>query len=107
MEHHANPGPEDNGINIIVIDIHPIQLDFPRHAADFDGIVHAVETAQIGGLATSGRADQGDDFLFGNVEVDVENRLLFSIENIDVAGCNPRIRHRVIPHGMFAGIFLK
>ena len=90
-----------------MIDIHPIQLDFPRHAADLDGIVHAVETAQISGFTASGGADQGDDFLFGNVEVDVENRLLLSIENIDMPGRDPGVRNCVIPHGMRAGIFLK
>ena len=59
-----------------------------------DGVVHAVEAAQQGGLAAAGRADEGGDGVVGDFEIDVEQRLLLAVEGVDVIEADARGRWR-------------
>src|SRR5487761_2795638 len=59
LEHHGDAG--DRLFDALVSD------------PDFAGIVRqqAVDAAQQRGLAAAGRADDGDDFALGNLEIDI------------------------------------
>src|SRR5580698_2344812 len=52
-------------------------FDLPAAYADDAGgrLLKPCDDAQARGLAAAGRADDGDEFLFGNFEVDVVQRL--------------------------------
>src|SRR5690606_551749 len=61
LEHHADPGPQFDHVDALVVDILAVERDLAGDAAALDGVVHAVEAAQERRLAAAGRADQRGD----------------------------------------------
>src|SRR5579871_1334844 len=57
------------------------------------GFVHTIEGAKQSRLAATGRTDEGGDFVGGDAEADVEERLLGAIEKIDFIDAHAH-RHR-------------
>ncbi len=85
LEHHAHAGTQGHHVHLRVMDVFVIEQDLSTHPAAVDGIVHAVEATQEGGLAAAGGADEGGHLVLADVDGDVEQRLLLSVEDIDVA----------------------
>ena len=82
LEHHADPATQLGDVLAFGVDVVAIELDLALYTAAVHQIVHAVEGAQQGGLATPGRPDEGGHALFRDVHADVEQRLLLAIEEI-------------------------
>jgi hypothetical protein len=72
LEHHSNTGAELHRIDVAGIDILAVEPDVAGHAASLDGVVHAIEAAQEGRLAATGRSDQRRHRAVEDVEIDVE-----------------------------------
>ena len=101
LEHHADPRPELHHVDVAAIDVAVVQRDGAGHPADVDDVVHAVEAAQERRLAAARRADQRRHLVLRQVDVDVEERLLVGVEDVDVAGAHPDGRRRLgtVGHG--------
>jgi hypothetical protein len=78
-KHHADARAQWHDVDLLLVDILVVEHDGARDAAALDGVVHAVETAQEGGLAAARRADHGDDLVGADVEAHVEDRMLVSV----------------------------
>ena len=89
LEHHADARPQLHHVDIAAVNVPVIQRDRSGHPADVDDVVHAVETAQEGRLAAARRADQRRYLVLGQIDVDIEERLLLAIEDVDVARAHP------------------
>ena len=84
LEHHAHLTAKGGDIHALVIDVVAVQLDLPLDAADLHQIVHPVDAAQQSGLAATGRADEGGDLTLGDLHVDVEQRLLVAVVQVEI-----------------------
>ena len=86
LEHHANPRAQLHDIHAGSVDVLPVKQDLTFHPGTSDRVVHPVEAAQEGGFATAGRADEGGHILRGDVDRDIVDGSLVTIEYADVAG---------------------
>jgi len=71
LKDHADALAQAGQVKLGVVDIFSLKEDLAFHARTLDGIVHAVQTAQEGGLAAARGADQGSDLAGEDVHVDV------------------------------------
>ena len=71
-------------IDLPVVDVLPVQLDRALDAAALDDIVHAVDAAQEGRFTATRRADQRGDLVLVDVQIDIEQRLLLAVEDLDL-----------------------
>jgi hypothetical protein len=85
LEHHADAGAQLHHVDRLVVDVLPVEADVALGPADLDGVVHPVDAAQEGRLAAAGRADEGGHLVGPDVDVDVEQRLLVAVPEIDLA----------------------
>ena len=69
----------------------------PLDARVAQGFLHAVESAQEGGLAAAGRPDERGDAVGGNSQTDVEKSLLGAVEKIDLRGGSACVGGRRCP----------
>ena len=71
LEDHADGAAHLDGIDAGTVEVDAIDDDLPLDAGAGDGLVHAVEGAQEGGLPAAGGADEGGDGLGLDDDVDV------------------------------------
>jgi len=76
------------------MDVDAVQDDVAGHPAAFDGIVHAVETADEGGFAAARRPDHGQHLVAADIDRDVLDRLLVPVVDVDVAADHARVVDR-------------
>ena len=81
LEDHADAAAKLG--NVLREDVLTVEKNFAFEAGMTHGFVHAVESAQERGLAASRWADKGGDFVGGDIEIDVEERLLGAVVEID------------------------
>ena len=67
-----------------IVDIFAVELDLPGDSGIQHQIVHAIEAAQQGGLAATGRADERGGFFFGDLQIDRFQRAFFTVVKVDV-----------------------
>ena len=93
MEHHADVLAQVGHVLVRGIDLlAPIgQGAVDLH--DGDQVVHPVQGAQKGGLAAAGGADQGGDLVGGNVDVDILQRVIFPVVQVQVTGGEDGVFH--------------
>ena len=73
-------------IDVFVVDIHIADTDFAVFdAGDVDQIIHAIEAAQEGGFAATGRADEGGHFLLVDIHVDIKQCLRVAVSEIKIS----------------------
>lgn len=84
LENHADPGAQLDHVDFRIVDILIIERDLAADLAAFDRVVHAVQRAQEGRLAATGRADQRRHHLLRHIEADTEQGLLFTVVNGDI-----------------------
>ena len=94
LEHHADLGAQGHDIHLLAIDVGAVHDDIAGDAASRNGVVHAVEAAQEGGLAAARGADQRNDLIDADIEVDLLDRVFFPVIHIDVAAGDPGIGRR-------------
>ena len=75
LEDHTDPLTKCIDIDILLIDVLPIEKDLTIDTAALHQIVHAVQRLEQCGLATAGRSDEGRDLIRRNVQVDVMKRM--------------------------------
>ncbi|MNN48943.1 hypothetical protein D3C81_1634440 [compost metagenome] len=78
-----------------------IEADLAVDAAAVNQIVHAVEGAQQGRLAATGRADEGGDAVARDVQLHIEQRLLVTVVQVEARDLE---RHRLA--GQVEGLLL-
>ncbi|MCY1432221.1 hypothetical protein D9M71_482120 [compost metagenome] len=83
LEHHADAAAQLGDVDALGVDVVTVEADLAVDAAAVDQIVHAVEGAQQGRLAATGRADEGGDAVLRDVQADVEQRLLVAVEQVE------------------------
>ena len=77
-----------------------VESDLAGDAAAGNGVVHAVDTAQKGGLAAARRPDEGGDPALVDLQVDRLQRVVLSIVEIDIPERHLRIEARaIVSHG--------
>ena len=75
-----------------IVSIRLLHVGGARHSRAGDGVVHAVDAAQKGGLAAARGTDERHDAVIADIDIHVENGLLLSIEHRHVA----RRHHHVV-----------
>ena len=86
LEHHAHACAQLHHIEAGIVDVGLVDLDLTGDAAARNGVIHTVDAAQEGRLAASRRPDEGHHALVGHVDVDVLQRVLVAVVDVDVAG---------------------
>ena len=76
MKHHADALSQLDQVGAFVGDDEVAFGDLAFVAANGNEVVHAVDGAQQGAFAATGRADQGRDAVFGNGKRDTVKRLI-------------------------------
>ena len=84
LENHADAGAQFDDVDRRIVDILLIERDLAGDAADVDRVVHAVQAAQEGRLAATGRADQRRDLALVDIKIDIEQRLFGTVEHADL-----------------------
>src|SRR4030095_7035079 len=95
LKDHADAGAQLHDVHVGVVNVFAVELDLARDLRVRDGVVHPVETAQEGRLAAARPADECRHPVGVNVDGHAHQRLLFAVENIDVAGPHLRSDARV------------
>src|SRR3981081_204957 len=99
LEHHADPGAQQIEIEFGVKHVGGIQHDLTGRALTGREIVHAIEAPQQRRLAAAGRSDEGCDAIGAECEIDVLQRVVFAIVEIQVAHADLRRRLRQCHRG--------
>jgi hypothetical protein len=73
-------------VHIPGVDVFVVEQDAAGNAAALDRIVHPVQAAQVGRLAAAGGSDQRRDLILIDVETDLLQRLLGTIEHAHFVG---------------------
>ena len=88
LEHHADVTTDGDRIHILVVQV----LAFQQHLAFAVGarndLVHAIEGAQHGGLATAGRSDERGDLVGFDVDVHVFHGQEVAVEDVQMVDIN-------------------
>ncbi|MNZ94954.1 hypothetical protein D3C78_1140760 [compost metagenome] len=92
LEDHADLGTDQRHILLAGQQVFAVEQDFAFGALIGVQLVHAVEGTQQRGLAAARRADESRDFLFGNVQVDV-------LERVELAVIEVQVAHRQLGRG--------
>jgi hypothetical protein len=74
LEHHADPPPHLDRIDIAAVDVRAVVEDRAPHRGAGHEVVHPVQAADEGALAAPGRADHGRDLILEDVEADAAER---------------------------------
>src|SRR5216684_2348175 len=85
LEHHADPRPQQVEVETRIEDVGLVQHQLAYGALSRIEIVHPVEDAQQGRLAAAGRADEGGDAMSAKREVDVLQRMVFAVVEVQAA----------------------
>ena len=93
LEHHPDAAPHLGGVDLRAVEVsrrgtstRPSTLRAGRE------VVHAVEAPQHRGLAAARRPDERGDLVGGDVEVDLADRGVPAVVDLDVAGARRRAR---------------
>ena len=84
LEHHADALAHLDRVDAGVVEIDAVVHDLAVDPSRLDEVVHPVEAAQHGGLATAGRADERGDLVLVDLEVDVPDGLEVAVEDVEV-----------------------
>src|SRR5262249_5958318 len=85
LEDHPDASAHRDRVDARAVDGVAVELYLAADPAARDQLVHAVERAQEGRLATPGRADEGGDGLLGDVEGDGTDALLLAVVDAEIA----------------------
>ena len=96
LENHAHTAAQLDHIGVRRVHIPAVEGDAPRHLTAGNEVVHTVETAEKGGFAAAGRADEGRDHALREIEVHVMQSLFSPVGDTDVIGS----------HAVFHTLFL-
>src|SRR3984893_12499682 len=99
LKHHADPGAQQIEIEFGIKHAGGIQHDLTGRALAGIEIIHAIEDPQQRRLAAAGRSDEGGDAIGAECEIDVLQRVVFAVIEIQVAhrdfgACFGQHRHR-------------
>jgi len=94
LEDHPDLGAQQHGVDRAGIDVLAVHQDLAGHLGTLDGVVHPVDAAQEGRLATARRTDEGGDGLVGDIQADAVQGLLLAVEDGDVARSDLGRTHR-------------
>src|ERR1035437_229087 len=86
LKDHAGPLAQRHHVGVRIVDIRPVEQDFPRVPRAEDGLVQAVDGAEERGLPAPRRPDERGDRSRVNVEIDLEQRLLLAVPEREIAG---------------------
>src|SRR5205814_6502942 len=70
--------------NVLRKDVLAIEKNFAFQAGAAHDLVHAIQGAQQGGLATAGGTNERGDLVGGDAHADIEERLLAAVKEIDL-----------------------
>lgn len=77
-------------VGLFPVDVLAVELDAPRDTAPFHEIVHAVETSDQGRFPASRGPYECSDLPVGNIHVYLLQRLLVTIEEVEVSDPDER-----------------
>ena len=84
------------------VDVLAVERDLARDARRLDRVVHAVQAADERRLAAAGRTDQRDDLVAADVEIDLLDRVIVGVEDVDLARLHHGLRRREVADGAIA-----
>ena len=99
LENHAHAAAQLQQVDLRGEDVLPVEQHLALGAVVAVELEDAVVDAQVGGFAAAGGSDDGGDFVLGDVEIVVEERLVFPIVEVEVA----RGDFNVFVHGRYSG----
>src|ERR1700684_305390 len=85
LEHHADPRAQEIEIELGIEDVGGIQHQLAGGALSRIEVVHPVENPQQGRLPAAGRTDEGGDAIGAEREIDVLQRVVFAVIEIQVS----------------------
>src|ERR1700730_16388074 len=85
LENHADAGAQQIEIELGIEDVGLVKHQLPGGALSRVEVVHPVENPQQGRLAAARRPDEGGDAVGAEREVDVLQRMVFAIEEVQAA----------------------
>src|SRR5210317_1011897 len=91
LKNHANAGAQCHRVLFFAVDVLAIQRDVTGYTRRLDRVVHAIETAQEGRLATTGRTDKRYDFLFADLKRHMLNRMIVTVVDVYVLSDHKRM----------------
>ena len=87
LEHHPDSLPQNIGIHILV-NIHTVQCDFSLNPAALYQIIHTVKRLHESGFSAAGRSDQRGNPMFLNAKIDILQRLVITVPEIQIFTLN-------------------
>ena len=99
LEHHADPRAQQIEVELGVEDVGLVQHQLPGGALARIEVVHPVEDAQQRRLAATGRADEGGDAVGAERQVDVLQRMVLAVIEVEVARRHLRCALPAAPPG--------
>ena len=94
MKHHSDTTAQLDHIKLGIMNVPAIDLDLAGNAAFGNGVVHAIETAQKCRLAATRWPNERRDSPIRNVQVNIEQGLLLTIEDRHLTTCDFVVVHR-------------
>ena len=94
LKHHSHLGPQQVDVVRALEQVAAADHDLSRGALPGIQFVDTVQGPQQGGLATAGRANERGDLAVVDVHVHVVQRLVFSVEEAQIADLHLRGNHR-------------
>jgi hypothetical protein len=97
-ENHSHPAPQLDNVYSRVLDVFPIEKDFPVNADSGYQIVHPVKATQKSTFAASGRSDERGSLFFANIDANLVKRFKIAVIKIELFdGEFYCIRHALYP----------
>ncbi|MPN13702.1 hypothetical protein SDC9_161026 [bioreactor metagenome] len=87
LEHHADLLAQHHDVHVAV-DVAPFEFQCAFHPGLGNQIIHAIQTAQEGGFPAAGRPNQGGDFIFPDIQIEILQRLKLVVPEIHLAHAN-------------------
>ncbi|MNN67448.1 hypothetical protein D3C81_1830820 [compost metagenome] len=103
MEHHTYLLAEAHHIGAGAVDVHTLYIHISGYPDIVDQVIHPVQGAEEGGFAAAGRADQGVDGVFLDIQVDIMKGVIITVKQIQVAYRYFRLHGRLLPSVEFFG----
>jgi len=91
LEHHPDPPSERDGVHLVTVHVDSTESELSVDARGVDEVVHPVDTPEKRRLPTARRTDDGGHLLLVDVEVDVPERLLLTVVDIQTPGLDDRV----------------
>ena len=85
LKHHAHFGAQEVQVDIFAENVFIVQQQIALGFHARIKVVHAVEGAQQGGFSAAGGADKGGDFVGGNIQIDVFQRVERAVVKVEIA----------------------